>query len=376
MKKNVLQFIDSFRQGGAESQTVQLVRLLSEEGSFRVFVACLNGEGVLRGKLERYGFSDISEFPLTSFYDANMARQTMRCAKFIRDNNIEIIQTQDFYTNIFGMAAGALAKVPARIAAKGETGMRTKAQRFIERRAFDLAHSIVVNADAVKDYLVESGVAVQKIVTIYNGLDLQRFASADTNRQQILQEFGLPIDENIQFVTIVANLRSAVKNHRMFLRAARKVKEKLENVNFIVAGEGELIAETKAFAGELGLEKNTFFIGRCAKVAELLSISDICVLSSESEGLSNSILEYMAAAKPVVATAVGGASEAVLENETGFLVASNDDEALAHRLIELIENPEKAKAMGRKGKKIVEEKFSLTSKTEQTLLLYKKLLKC
>ena len=162
----------------------------------------------------------------------------------------------------------------------------------------------------------------------------------------------------------------------MFLRAARKVKEKLENVNFIVAGEGELIAETKAFAGELGLEKNTFFIGRCAKVAELLSISDICVLSSESEGLSNSILEYMAAAKPVVATAVGGASEAVLENETGFLVASNDDEALAHRLIELIENPEKAKAMGRKGKKIVEEKFSLTSKTEQTLLLYKKLLKC
>jgi glycosyltransferase involved in cell wall biosynthesis len=216
-------------------------------------------------------------------------------------------------------------------------------------------------------------VAARKVTTVYNGLDLQRLAATETVRVQILQEFGLPVDEKTQFVTILANLRDPIKNHPMFLRAAQRVKEKVKNVNFIIAGEGGLIAETKAFACELGLEKETFLTGRCAKVAELLSISDVCVLSSESEGFSNSILEYMAAAKPVVATAVGGASEAIIENETGFLVAVNDDQTMANRLTELLENPEKAKAMGIKGKKIVEEKFSLTAQIEKTLTLYEML---
>lgn len=373
MKKNVLQIIGSFHQGGSERQAVQLVRLLSREGSYRVFVACLSGEGVLRAEIEQLGISEISEFPLVSFYDANMARQLRRCAKFIGDNNIEIVQTHDFYTNVFGMAAGALAKVPARIAAKRETGMRTAAQKFVEKRAFNIAHAIVANADAVKNYLIESGVAAGKIATIYNGLDLQRLSPLETSREKILREFGLPVDEKMRFVIIVANLRSAVKNHQMFLRAARKVKEKIENVNFIVAGEGELIAETKAFTGELGLERDTFFTGRCGKVAELLSISEVGVLSSESEGFSNAILEYMAASKPVVATAVGGAGEAVRENETGFLVAANDDQAMANRLIELLESPGKAKAMGVKGRKIVEEKFSVAAQTEKTLTLYEML---
>jgi len=373
VKKNVLQIIGSFHQGGSERQAVQLVRLLSKEGSYRVFVICLSGEGVLRAEIEQLGYSDVPEFPLVSFYDANTVQQMRRCAKFIRGNNIEIVQTHDFYTNVFGMAAGALARVPARIAAKRETGMRTAAQKFVERRAFNIAHAIVTNADAVKNYLVESGVAARKITTIYNGLDLQRLSPAETSREKILQEFGLPVDEKMRFVIIVANLRSAVKNHQMFLRAARKVKKKVKNVNFIVAGEGELIAETKALAVELGLEKDTFFTGRCSKVAELLSISDVCALSSESEGFSNSILEYMAAAKPVVATAVGGASEAIVENETGFLVAANDDQAMANRLIELLENPGKAKAMGLKGRKIVEEKFSVAAQIEKTLTLYEML---
>ena len=336
-------------------------------------MACLDREGVLRDEIERLGFNAVPEFPLTSFYDANMLRQLRRCAKFMRDNRIQIVQSHDFYTNVFGMGAGALAKVPVRIAAKRETAMRTPAQKFIERRAFNLAHAIVANADAVKNYLIESGVAARKVTTVYNGLDLQRLAATETVRVQILQEFGLPVDEKTQFVTILANLRDPVKNHPMFLRAAQRVKEKVKNVNFIIAGEGGLIAETKAFAGELGLEKETFFTGRCAKVAELLSISDVCVLSSESEGFSNSILEYMAAAKPVVATAVGGASEAIIENETGFLVAVNDDQTMANRLTELLENPEKAKAMGIKGKKIVEEKFSLTAQIEKTLTLYEML---
>ena len=371
MQKSVLHLIPSFHQGGSEQQAVQLVKLLQADGTYRVHVACLEKDGVLLDEIETAGFTDIPEFRLSSFYDANMVRQLKRCSKFIRDNKVEIIQTHDFYTNIFGMVAAAMARVPVRIAAKRETGLRSSTQRFTERRAFGLAHAVVANAERVKKYLIESGVPGAKISVVYNGVDLERMSLTETARQNVLRELGFLASESMQFVTIVANLRSAVKNHRMFLKAAAKVKREIVNVSFVIAGEGELIDETKAFAAELGLSEQALFLGRCSKVAELLSISNICCLTSESEGFSNSILEYMAAGKPVVTTDVGGAAEAVVENETGFLVASNDDEALADRLIELLTDRDKAKRMGDNARQVAEAKFSLKARKEKTLKLYR-----
>ncbi len=371
MQKSVLHLIPSFHQGGSEQQALQLVKLLRADGTYRVHVACLEKKGVLLKEIETGGFTDIPDFPLTSFYDANMARQLRRCSKFIRNNNIDIVQTHDFYTNIFGMAAATMARVPVRIAAKRETGMRSSTQRFTERRAFGLSHAIVANAERVKDYLIESGVPGSKISVIYNGVDIERLNLNGSDRETILLELGLPTGVSIKFVTIVANLRSAVKNHRMFLSAAAKVNGEVSSVCFVIAGEGDLVEETKAFAAELGLTGQTFFLGRCEKVAELLSISSICVLTSESEGFSNSILEYMAAGKPVVATDVGGAAEAIVEGETGFLVASQDHEALADRLIELLIDREKAERMGNKARQVADAKFSLDARKDKTLELYR-----
>ena len=157
MQRNVLHLIPSFHQGGSEQQAVQLVKLLTEDATYRIFVGTLEKSGVLLNEIEAAGFTDIPEFKLGSFYDANMLRQLAKCRKLIRDNNITVVQTHDFYTNIFGMAAAALARVPIRIAAKRETGMRTPRQMFIERRAFSLADSIVANSERVKEYLNESG---------------------------------------------------------------------------------------------------------------------------------------------------------------------------------------------------------------------------
>ena len=114
-------------------------------------------------------------------------------------------------------------------------------------------------------------------------------------------------------------------------------------------------------AKDLEITEKTHFIGRCADVADLLGISFAGVLTSRHEGFSNSILEYMAAKLPVVATNVGGASEAIVDGENGFLVKSDDDEALANRLIELLEDEEKARKFGENGRKIVEERFSLAA---------------
>lgn len=354
---------------------MQLCRLLKEDGTFRVVAGCLDAEGSLRKEMESLNLGEIPEFKLQSFYDMNFLRQVRSCAKFIKENDISIVQTHDFYTNIFGMSAAFYARVPVRIASKRETLSKTNKQMLIERQAFRLAQKIVANAGAVKDFLIKTGVPESKIITIHNGLDLRRFSIfSQESRNEVLSEFGLPTETDFQFVTIVANLRSDVKNHKMFIRSAKAVSEQIENVGFILAGEGELSDELKRFADELKIGKNTFFAGRCTKIPELLSISDVCVLSSKSEGFSNSILEYMAASKPVVATNVGGASEAIIEGVNGFLVESDDDDALAHHLIDLLKNPEKAKKFGENGRKVVEEKFSTTAQMGKTLELYESLL--
>ncbi|NJM52026.1 MAG: glycosyltransferase [Blastocatellia bacterium] len=374
-KRKVLQFINSFHQGGSERQAVQLTRLLHEDGEFEVFLVCLNNEGVLRSEVEKLGFTEFPEYKLTSFFNANFLKQARNCAKYIRQNNIEIVQTHDFYTNVFGMFAATLAGVKGKIASKRETGsMRSKAQKIIEKLAFSRANAIVANAQAVKNYLISEGISANKINVVYNGLDLERLTPKETNREKICEELGLPSNENAKFITLVANLRHTVKNQPMFLRAANKVLEKHPNSHFVLAGEGELREELEQMASDLKISQNIHFIGRCTRVPELLSISFVCTLTSFNEGFSNSILEYMAAGKPIVATRVGGASEAIIEGETGFLVESDDDNSLAEKLIRLLENEEKANEMGRRGRERVEAKFSCEAQLEKTKNLYESLL--
>src|SRR5205085_1853102 len=215
-----------------------------------------------------------------------------------------------------------------------------------------------------------------RIAVVYNGLDLARVTPrAGLTRADALAACGLPTDEGRRFVTIVANMRHEVKDHPMFLRAARRVRESVPRAAFVLAGEGELVPELRRMADELGLDGAAFFPGRCDRVAELLFASDVCVLSSKAEGFSNSILEYMGAARPVVATDVGGAREALgADGEAGHLVASGDDEALAAHVIELLRDPEGARAMGERGRRRVEQRFSAQVQLERTSELYDRLL--
>jgi L-malate glycosyltransferase len=371
MRTNILQLIGSFNQGGSERQAVQLTKLLRQDDKFGVFLATLNNEGTLRKEIEEINL-EVAEFKLSGFYNANMLAQMRRFKSFVKENNIKLIHTHDFYTNIFGMFAGIYAGIPVRIASKRETaGMKTANQILVEHQAFRGSHKITVNADAVKSYLIKQGVKANKIETIYNGLDLERLKpKSNQSRAEICAELGLPEIENTKFVTIVANLHHAVKNHRMFLQAAKLVADEVKNVCFVMAGEGNLIPEMQDFARESGILENCRFTGRCEKVAELLSISSVCVLSSTNEGFSNSILEYMSASKPVVATNVGGASEAITEGETGYLVESNDFMQMAKRLIDLLKNDDKAEKMGKLGRIKVEKDFSTTAQIQKINELY------
>jgi L-malate glycosyltransferase len=376
MKPNVLQLIDSFNQGGTERQTVQLTRLLHESNHYNIFMGCLSSEGPLRQEIERLGIINIPEYRLNSFYDLNAVKQVRRFAQFLKEKRIDIVHVHDFYTNIFGMFGAALAGVPVRIASRRETdGIRSKAQRFVERRGYDLAHAIVANAEAVRAQLIQEGIRPSKIVTLYNGVDLDRLMpKPNLTREEALDTFQLPRDDR-KFITIVANMHHPMKDQSTFLRAAQRIKREFPQAGFILAGEGRLLNSLREYAAQLGLKDDAFFIGRCAKVSELLAISDVCVLSSKGvEGFSNSIIEYMASERPVVATDIGGAREAIVEGETGYVVEVEDDASMAEKILYLLRNPERSRIMGAKGRRVVQEKFSCAAQLENIEKLYDELL--
>jgi glycosyltransferase involved in cell wall biosynthesis len=372
LKKNVLQLIGSFHQGGSERQAVNLTRLLARDDKFTLFAATLNNEGVLRPEIEALGLSAIPEFPLTSFYNANFVRQVRRCAAYLRGQQIDLVHTHDFYTNVFGMAAATLAGIPARVASKRETaGMRTRAQEFVENIAFSRANRIVVNSSAVSDHLTARGLSAEKLAVIYNGISTKRFTQV-TSHDGLREKLGLPT--GVRLITLVANLRHTVKNVPMLLRTAKRVIAQQPEVHFVLAGEGDLESDLKQQARELGIADHVHFTGRCTEVPALLAESYACVLTSAAEGFSNSILEYMAAGKPVVATNVGGAAEAIIEGKTGYIVEPDDDEAMAGRLVELLADKGKAETLGAAGRMRTQENFSEAAQLSKTTDLYERLL--
>jgi len=374
MKTNVLFIIDSFEQGGSERQALQLLRQLHESGRCQVQLACLQDRGSLRAEAERLCIGEIHEYPLTSFYDLNFLKQIRRLVRFIKLNQIDVVHTHCFYTNVFGMTGAFLAGVRARVTAKGETeGFRTPMQKRAERISFRLAHRVVANCLVVQNQLIREGVNPQRIVQHYNGLDLERMkVRAGMTREEALAKFNLPVGR--RYITIVANLHNPVKDHEMFLRVAARVRAAVPDAAFIIAGEGYLMPSLRQLANDLGIASDVHFIGRCDDVATLLFAADVGVLSSKAEGFANAILEYMAAGLPVVATDVGGVREAIVEGESGFIVPSGDYATMAERIIQVLSIDETARAMGARGKAIAAERFSSDRHLRNTLELYDELL--
>lgn len=375
MKTRILQLVDSFNEGGSERQALQLTRLLRDCGRYEVYLATLNPEGPLLAEAQSL-VTEIPAYPLTSFHNLNALVQVRKFVAYLREKEIDLIQSHDFYTNIFGMSAGFLAGVQVRIASRRETNcMRSRPQLIFQRMAYAMAHHIIANSEAVRMKLVDEGVRRKSTTVIYNGIDTSRLETPAESRNKSLKQLGTPTACGFgRLVTIVANMRHEVKDYPMFLRAAQLVKHSVPGTAFLVAGEGHLRPSLESLAEQLGLRQSVFFLGRCEEISRLLNASDVCVLSSKAEGFSNSIIEYMAAGRAVVATNAGGAAEAIVDGETGYLVDSGDYIAMAKRLVSLLQNPTTAKAMGQRGKQRVEQNFSSKALLHNTETLYQRLL--
>jgi L-malate glycosyltransferase len=342
MRLRVLQLFTSLHPGGMERQTVQLVRALRAGGTFDVRVAALGTAGPLLHDLAAEGLNDVPLIRLQRMYDARALAGTLRLARLLRHERISILHTHDFYTNMIGMMAGALACVPIRIASRRELDVFTPRQRQVERTFNRLASIVTANCAFLGDVLIREGTAAKGVAVLPNAVDARRLEeeAASTDARAML---GIP--RHAAVVTMLANLHNVRKDHATFLRAASLVAADMPGSVFVLAGAGDP-APWHAFAAALDPPPRLLTPGLVLRPAPLLATSDAVVLTSLSEGSPNAVLEAMALGRAVVATDSGGTSELVQDGVTGWLCPGGDAARVAAGVVEALRSPEVARTRG------------------------------
>jgi glycosyltransferase involved in cell wall biosynthesis len=328
----VAHVIDSLNLGGTETQCVALVRGLAARGVASRVV--YGHPGPLHERLQVPHVSSI-RLAARSFRGLGLVRHVRALTRELAAWRPDVVQTYGFYTNLPGLLAGRLARVPVLVAGKrGYDPHLTARQRRVDALARRLAHATVVNADAVRAWLVrEEG--VRRVHVIPNCV-LERGPVT-------------PIEDPV--VGMIANFVPP-KDHATFLRAAARVAVEVPAAEFHCVGGGPGEPAARALADELGLVARVRFLGRLAPDDVWLALGrfGVSVLSSLSEGMPNAVLEAMLAARPVVATRVPGMDEVVRDGVTGHLVPPRDPLALAAAVTQLLKDPGSAVRMGAAGR--------------------------
>jgi glycosyltransferase involved in cell wall biosynthesis len=202
---------------------------------------------------------------------------------------------------------------------------------------------------------------------IHNGLDLERFESCDSHNSE-----KPGVDANGRKIVAMVAAFSDYKDFSTFIRAAHEVLAHRRDVLFVAIGDGKNLESCKRMAS--GSENSILFLGKRKDIDALVRQIDIGVLCTFTEGISNSVMEYMAAGKPVVVTDGGGSSELVVDGVTGFLVPLSNPRAVAAKLELLLADYEKAKEMGAAGRRRLESQFSLEQLVERNVQMYRTVL--
>jgi glycosyltransferase involved in cell wall biosynthesis len=214
----------------------------------------------------------------------------------------------------------------------------------------------MANSQEAKRIAVEAEhLRPDKVSVIYQGVDMSVY-NKDNGDPGGCDYLGIPADYRV--VGMVANLRP-VKDIPLFLRAASLVARECEDVVFLMAGRGEQLEELRHLAAELGLTGRIYFTEGRGQIVDYLGRMCLGCLTSQSEGFSNAILEYMAAGLPVVATDVGGNREAVIDGETGYLIRERTPEALAQPILQLLRDESLRATMGHAGYERCKQHFEI-----------------
>jgi len=353
----VLYLIDVLaNMGGAEKNLLDTVTSLNPL-KYRPIVCCFKSGNI--SNIIKEKDIEVIDLNIKRIYDLNAIKQGLRLVNLIKKEKVKIVVTYFEGSDFWGGLIAKLSGVPLVISSRRDMGHSLKKRHVFAYKVFNsLFDRIITVSDRVRTMLIKKqGVPGNKVVTIYNGVETDKFnKSIDVN----LIKKSLGISDKQIIVTIVARL-DPIKGHKYFLEAASKLIKQNKNMHFLIVGADNnngYLKDLKMLVDNMGINNDVTFTGGRSDIPEILAVSDILVLSSLSEGFSNTILEYMAAGKPVVATDVGGNREVILNGETGILVSPADSEGLVKAICELINDKQLSKMMGIKARKRIEDCFT------------------
>ena len=368
----VVYCIDNMQMGGTELNALRTAERLDRR-RFSISVVCIRDNGPLMARYKDAGIP-VHTFPMTSFLGPGAARQAVRLIRLFRTERTDIVHSHDAYTSVYATFCARMAGVRGVIASRRSWHSPHLQGRILRanRVAYRFAHRVVGNSPSVSRLVEsESGISASRIVTIPNFLDEESFAPLPVaERRRMLDALGVP--EGAFVVGIVARL-SPVKDHATLLRAIASLRDRIPALHCILVGDGPERASIEALAGALGIEDIVHLAGERAQPPNLHGLFDVSVLCSTSEAFPNSVLEAMAASRPVVATDVGGTPDAVQEGTTGLLVRPGDPSGLAEAILRLHREPALRGRLGNAAQAAARAGYSAEAVIRQVEALYTRL---
>jgi glycosyltransferase involved in cell wall biosynthesis len=334
---------------------IELVRRLDPR-RWEVHLACFRPEGAWFGRAAE-SVASVATFPITGFTKPGTLSQARRFVRWCREQQIHLVHTSEFYSNIFFLPAAAAARVPVRIGSRREiAACKTTAQIAVQRVSYAFAHRIVANAEAGADRLRAEGVGTRRISVVPNGIDVDGYVPRS-------------LTSHLRRVAMVANLRPG-KGHDTLIAAAPMILRHFPDANFDLIGDGTERTHLERLVESKGLARAFTFSGHVEDVPGRLAASDVFTLPSESEAFPNAVLEAMASGLPVVASSVGGIREVIEHQRTGLLVPPNDPPALADAICRLFTAPAEARTLAANGRALVGSRYSFGRMVDSIEQLY------
>lgn len=364
--------INALKKGGRERRMLELIKgLMRHDQKFEVCLLSLS-------PLVEYPYvHDLPiRFEIIPGSDSQKMSRSFKIRRIIRDFKPDVIHSWDVTSSGYLSIANLFINKPVVQCVIYDASTQSDLAKSIRSRIKILAPFSRVFVSNSMAGIRAYNPPAHKSVCIYNGIDLTRFnnlKSPDTISQEL---FGEP--KNDRFIVVMIAAFEIRKDYDTLLKAAITVCGKDANATFLMIGNGDQLETIKANTPPEFLEKQIFFPGMRHDIESILQIADVGVLSTNSanhgEGISNTIVEYMASSKPVIATRGGGTDELVQDNVNGFLVDAKQPDQLVANIDKLKSDKLLAETMGQKGRQWVMKNFEITRMTEEYIGLYQRLL--
>jgi len=370
----VLHVLLSLEPGGLENGVVNVINGL-DPARFESSVCCLKHAGEFARRIADPSVR-VHEMGWRGGNDLGLP---LRLAKLFRASGADIVHTRNAESFFYGFAGAKLARVPAIVHSEhGRTFSDRRARFAVQRLMTRYTDAVFAVSGQLKADLVRHvGIPDTAIEVLYNGVDLGRFGRGATqdaggpadSRETVRREWGVEPDALV--IGSVGRL-VAVKNYALLLRAFAAAGLAARRGHVVLAGEGAERAALVDLAGALGIRDRVHFLGHREDVHRLLPALDVFVLPSISEGMSNTLLEAMAAGVPPVASDVGGNAEIVRNGVDGRIFKSGDEPALVRELVALDASAPLRAALGAAARARVQSAFDIRAMVDRYERLYER----